>query len=237
MIVAPKAVLSNWVKEFREWAPALQALLYDGYKDERRDMRDWVLQDGKFNVLLTHYDLVIRDRGVLQKARRPSPPPHRPISSLLLLWPFRVICGDAFHSQAAAHVLLFMFLFTPGEVELHHRRRGPPHEEPRLEARRGHLPLPLPPPPPPHGRAPRPPPARLSQPLPNPPPAPPRGAGSLTARPPTYPPAAPAAPRQAPRSRTTSPSSGPSSTSSSPRSSPRGTAGAAGSPRPSRGCN
>lgn len=69
MIIAPKAVLSNWVNECREWAPGLTAILYDGYKEDRKDMKDAVLTDGRFNVLLTHYDLVIRDKSVLQKAR------------------------------------------------------------------------------------------------------------------------------------------------------------------------
>lgn len=69
MIIAPKAVLSNWVNECRDWAPGLVSILYDGYKDDRKDLKDTVLSDGRFNVLLTHYDLVIRDKAVLGKAR------------------------------------------------------------------------------------------------------------------------------------------------------------------------
>ncbi|CAN6726263.1 unnamed protein product [Malus baccata var. baccata] len=67
LIVAPKAVLPNWVNEFATWAPSIAAILYDGRQDERKAMREELSGEGKFNVLITHYDLIMRDKQFLKK--------------------------------------------------------------------------------------------------------------------------------------------------------------------------
>ena len=41
-------------------------MLYDGRIDERKALRE-ELSEGKFNVLITHYDLIMRDRTFLKK--------------------------------------------------------------------------------------------------------------------------------------------------------------------------
>uniref|UniRef100_A0A2N9HAX4 Helicase ATP-binding domain-containing protein n=1 Tax=Fagus sylvatica TaxID=28930 RepID=A0A2N9HAX4_FAGSY len=67
LIVAPKAVLPNWSYEFSMWAPSIAAYLYDGRLDERKAMREELSGEGKFNVLITHYDLIMRDKAFLKK--------------------------------------------------------------------------------------------------------------------------------------------------------------------------
>ncbi|XP_010546817.1 PREDICTED: probable ATP-dependent DNA helicase CHR12 [Tarenaya hassleriana] len=67
LIVAPKAVLPNWVNEFATWVPSIAAFLYDGRIDERKAMRERLAGEGKFNVLITHYDLIMRDKAFLKK--------------------------------------------------------------------------------------------------------------------------------------------------------------------------
>ncbi|GKV38526.1 hypothetical protein SLEP1_g46434 [Rubroshorea leprosula] len=67
LIVAPKAVLPNWINEFSTWAPSIHAVLYDGRLDERKALREELSRDGKFNVLITHYDLIMRDKAFLKK--------------------------------------------------------------------------------------------------------------------------------------------------------------------------
>lgn len=67
LIVAPKAVLPNWINEFATWAPSVVAVLYDGRADERKAIKEEFFSEGKFSVLITHYDLVIRDKKVLNK--------------------------------------------------------------------------------------------------------------------------------------------------------------------------
>ncbi|XLR45106.1 hypothetical protein S83_029766 [Arachis hypogaea] len=67
LIVAPKAVLPNWMNEFSTWVPSITTILYDGRLDERKAMKDDLLGERKFNVLLTHYDLIMRDKAILKK--------------------------------------------------------------------------------------------------------------------------------------------------------------------------
>ncbi|KAM7462757.1 hypothetical protein LguiA_030878 [Lonicera macranthoides] len=67
LIVAPKAVLPNWVNEFATWAPSIVAILYDGRLDERKALREEYSGEDKFNVLITHYDLIMRDKAFLKK--------------------------------------------------------------------------------------------------------------------------------------------------------------------------
>ncbi|KAK3137522.1 hypothetical protein QOZ80_5BG0453420 [Eleusine coracana subsp. coracana] len=68
LIIAPKAVLPNWSNEFKTWAPSIGAILYDGRPDERKALRETYFGEGvHFNVLLTHYDLILKDKKFLRK--------------------------------------------------------------------------------------------------------------------------------------------------------------------------
>jgi SWI/SNF-related matrix-associated actin-dependent regulator of chromatin subfamily A protein 2/4 len=70
LIVCPKAVLPNWAAEFAAWAPDLDVILYDGRPDERAALRGRVVAGAAgrgFCALLTHYDMIMRDKGLLAK--------------------------------------------------------------------------------------------------------------------------------------------------------------------------
>ncbi|KAJ8565858.1 hypothetical protein K7X08_008434 [Anisodus acutangulus] len=67
LIVAPKAVLPNWITEFSTWAPSIVAVLYDGRLEERKALREDLTGEGRFSVLITHYDLIMRDKAFLKK--------------------------------------------------------------------------------------------------------------------------------------------------------------------------
>ncbi|PKA62718.1 Chromatin structure-remodeling complex protein SYD [Apostasia shenzhenica] len=67
MIIAPKAVLPNWINEFTTWAPGIVAVLYDGGQTERKAIKEEISGEGKFNVLITHYDLIMKDKTFLRK--------------------------------------------------------------------------------------------------------------------------------------------------------------------------
>ncbi|XP_074341619.1 putative ATP-dependent DNA helicase CHR12 [Apium graveolens] len=67
LIVAPKAVLSNWITEFTTWVPSIVVVHYDGRMEERKLLRDEYSGEGKFNVLVTHYDMIMRDKAFLKK--------------------------------------------------------------------------------------------------------------------------------------------------------------------------
>ncbi|KAL2610518.1 hypothetical protein R1flu_029091 [Riccia fluitans] len=67
LIIAPKAVLPNWKHEFTTWAPSVVAVLYDGRIEDRKALREEFGDEGRFNVLITHYDLIMRDKAFLRK--------------------------------------------------------------------------------------------------------------------------------------------------------------------------
>ncbi|CAN1129376.1 Probable ATP-dependent DNA helicase CHR12 [Linum perenne] len=69
IIMAPKAVLPNWINEFATWVPEheIKAVHYDGRADERKAMRENLLREGSFDVLITHYDLLMKDKAFLKK--------------------------------------------------------------------------------------------------------------------------------------------------------------------------
>ncbi|XP_078429763.1 SNF2/Brahma-type chromatin-remodeling protein CHR12 [Wolffia australiana] len=67
LIVAPKAVLPNWANEFATWAPSIVAVLYDGRLEERKLLREEFSGPDKFNAMITHYDLIMRDKAFLKK--------------------------------------------------------------------------------------------------------------------------------------------------------------------------
>ena len=66
-----QAVLSNWGLEFVKWAPAMGVVMYDGTPEERKQLQRDRLEKGTFNVLITHYDLVMRDKAALRKVCLP----------------------------------------------------------------------------------------------------------------------------------------------------------------------
>ena len=58
--------LSNWMLEFDKWAPSVHKVPYKGSPNMRKAIQP-LLKSGKFNVLLTTYEYVMRDRSVLAK--------------------------------------------------------------------------------------------------------------------------------------------------------------------------
>lgn len=60
------STLSNWMLEFDKWAPAVIKIPYKGSPNLRRTLQP-LLKSGKFNVLLTTYEYIIKDKSVLSK--------------------------------------------------------------------------------------------------------------------------------------------------------------------------
>ena len=61
-------MLHNWVREFARWVPSsLRVVLYDGNPDERRALQREVLDRRAFNVVVTNYELIMRDKAALRK--------------------------------------------------------------------------------------------------------------------------------------------------------------------------
>ncbi|XP_020244081.1 CHD3-type chromatin-remodeling factor PICKLE-like isoform X1 [Asparagus officinalis] len=73
LIIAPKSILFQWEKEFRNWAKDLNVIIYQGEKQSRRCIRTHEMYaSGKyvlFDALITNYELVILDMSTLRKFR------------------------------------------------------------------------------------------------------------------------------------------------------------------------
>ncbi|CAH2233928.1 jg14685 [Pararge aegeria aegeria] len=68
LIIVPLSTLSNWVLEFEKWAPTVLVVSYKGSPQSRRLVQTQ-MRSTKFNVLLTTYEYVIKDKGVLAKVQ------------------------------------------------------------------------------------------------------------------------------------------------------------------------
>lgn len=62
-----KRTLGNWELEFAKWAPSVKAVVYNGKKAARKEVFQMHIADGNFNVLLTTYEFIIRDKSKLTK--------------------------------------------------------------------------------------------------------------------------------------------------------------------------
>jgi SWI/SNF-related matrix-associated actin-dependent regulator of chromatin subfamily A member 2/4 len=58
--------MSNWILEFEKWAPGVVVVGYKGSPAGRRHLQSQ-MRASKFNVLLTTYEYIIKDKAVLAK--------------------------------------------------------------------------------------------------------------------------------------------------------------------------
>lgn len=68
LVIVPLTTLTNWLKEFKKWAPELYVVAYIGDAKSRETIRQHELfitknnvKQFKFNVLLTTYELINKD--------------------------------------------------------------------------------------------------------------------------------------------------------------------------------
>ncbi|KAI8802971.1 SNF2-family ATP dependent chromatin remodeling factor snf21 [Cladochytrium replicatum] len=68
LVIVPLSTLANWVHEFDKWAPQVVKIVYKGPPLERKRLGNEV-RYSTFNVLLTTYEFIIKDKGVLSKPK------------------------------------------------------------------------------------------------------------------------------------------------------------------------
>ncbi|KAI8061744.1 SNF2 family N-terminal domain-containing protein [Gongronella butleri] len=68
LIIVPLSTLPNWTLEFEKWAPSLTKVVYKGNPQVRRALQQDIRQ-GSFQVLLTTFDFIIKDRPILSKIK------------------------------------------------------------------------------------------------------------------------------------------------------------------------
>uniref|UniRef100_A0AAF5D643 Uncharacterized protein n=2 Tax=Strongyloides stercoralis TaxID=6248 RepID=A0AAF5D643_STRER len=67
LIILPKSTLANWENEFHKWCPSLKTVILKGTADERSNIIKEYILPSKFEVLLTNYELIMKNMNVLQK--------------------------------------------------------------------------------------------------------------------------------------------------------------------------
>ena len=73
LVIAPKSVVSNWIREIKTWCPSIKAIKMGGTKDERLKFmtedaaRDPITGRHKWDVLVTSYEGILKCKGTLSK--------------------------------------------------------------------------------------------------------------------------------------------------------------------------
>jgi ATP-dependent helicase STH1/SNF2 len=68
LVIVPLSTLTNWNLEFEKWAPSVQRIVYKGPPNTRK-LQQQKIRYGNFQVLLTTYEYIIKDRPVLSKVK------------------------------------------------------------------------------------------------------------------------------------------------------------------------
>ncbi|XP_011930830.1 PREDICTED: chromodomain-helicase-DNA-binding protein 1-like isoform X3 [Cercocebus atys] len=66
LILCPLSVLSNWKEEMQRFAPGLSCVTYAGDKEERACLQQDLKQESHFHVLLTTYEICLKDASFLK---------------------------------------------------------------------------------------------------------------------------------------------------------------------------
>ncbi|XP_045139645.1 chromodomain-helicase-DNA-binding protein 1-like [Echinops telfairi] len=66
LILCPLSVLSNWKEEMERFAPGLSCAVYTGDKEERAHLQPDLKQESRFHVLLTTYEVCLKDASFLK---------------------------------------------------------------------------------------------------------------------------------------------------------------------------
>ncbi|EIE25592.1 hypothetical protein COCSUDRAFT_46779 [Coccomyxa subellipsoidea C-169] len=67
MVIVPKSTLHNWINEFRKWCPSIRAVKFHGNQEERAYQREQTVAVGKFDVVVTSYEMVIKEKNHFKK--------------------------------------------------------------------------------------------------------------------------------------------------------------------------
>jgi chromodomain-helicase-DNA-binding protein 1 len=73
LVVVPLSTLPAWQWQLAQWAPDLNVIAYTGNGESRKIIREYEMYDQKkklkFNLLLTTYEYVLKDRFDLDKIK------------------------------------------------------------------------------------------------------------------------------------------------------------------------
>ncbi|KAJ5929537.1 hypothetical protein N7454_006487 [Penicillium verhagenii] len=67
LVVVPKSTLDNWKREFARWTPEIDVLVLQGDKEERQRLINERLVNENFDVCITSYEMILREKSHLKK--------------------------------------------------------------------------------------------------------------------------------------------------------------------------
>lgn len=67
LIAVPKSTINNWAREFAQWIPEINILVFQGPKEERQELVKDKLLPQKFDVCVTSYEMVLREKAHFKK--------------------------------------------------------------------------------------------------------------------------------------------------------------------------
>lgn len=68
LVIVPLSTLTNWTLEFEKWAPSIHKIVYKGSPGVRKNL-GYSVRQGAFQVLLTTYEYIIKDRATLARIK------------------------------------------------------------------------------------------------------------------------------------------------------------------------
>nr|XP_023656657.1 chromodomain-helicase-DNA-binding protein 1-like [Paramormyrops kingsleyae] len=67
LVLSPLSVMENWREEMERFSPGLVVVSYTGDKEARAELRRELIQGRSFHVLLTSYELCLKDSSFLER--------------------------------------------------------------------------------------------------------------------------------------------------------------------------
>lgn len=67
LVAVPKSTLDNWAREFAHWTPEVNVLVLQGQKEARADLISNRLLTSDFDVCITSYEMILREKTHLNK--------------------------------------------------------------------------------------------------------------------------------------------------------------------------
>lgn len=67
LVIVPKSTVDNWAREFSKWAPQFNVLVLSGDKQTRAELVRDRLKTCDFDVCITSFELVIREKAALKR--------------------------------------------------------------------------------------------------------------------------------------------------------------------------
>ena len=69
MVIVPKSVVSNWMREFQQWCPDIQTIKLLGTKEERAYVVKNEMVAGKFDVLVCSYESLLKESAKIMRIK------------------------------------------------------------------------------------------------------------------------------------------------------------------------